>query len=248
MNQLHIFETGRGPDVVLLHGLPTPPVELEAIASQLAGFRVLVPHLPGYGSSAPAAGTHSASAVAAALLAALRARGVYRPALVGYSMGAYRAIQLAQALDARALLALAGFVDLSPEERAGMAGFAELLRTKADVRALLPPRFLSAAWRTAESEHAVQSWLDAAAPQTLIEELEDLALAPSLLGELAELQCPIVARTGALDVAVPATHAESIAAAASHATLEVVPGAGHALFLEDRAGTLDAIRRVASAP
>ena len=247
MTDLHVFESGHGPDVVLLHGLPSPPHELEAVARELTGFRVLVPHLPGYGESPAAPTRHSVRAVSEALRAALRERGVKRPALVGYSMGAYRAIELASSVSARSVLALAGFASLSPEERAGMKGFADLLRAQTDVKPLLPPRYLSEAARNADSEQAVRAWADAATTETLIEELEDLAVAPSLLDTLAKLRCPLTARTGELDVAVPPSHARAMAAAAPQGVVEIVPGAGHALFLEDRAGTLDAIRRVASA-
>lgn len=248
MTDLHVFEVGHGPDVVLLHGMPTPPADLEIIARELRGFRVLVPHLPGYGKSPATPGLHGTHAVSQALRAALGARCVARPTLVGYSMGAYRAIELARSMQARSVLALAGFANLSPEERAGMAGFAALLRAQTDLKPILPARFLSEAGRSAESDHAVQAWLDAVAPEALIEELEAGAVVPSLAGVLAEMECPLLARTGALDLAIPVSHAESMAATAPHGTLEVVPGVGHALFLEDLAGTLDAIRRIASAP
>ena len=51
---VHVFESGEGAPIVLLHGLPSPPDDLEALAADLPGLRVLVPHLPGYGKT-PAA-------------------------------------------------------------------------------------------------------------------------------------------------------------------------------------------------
>lgn len=41
---LHVFEAGCGHDVVLLHGLPSPPEDLEALAADLPGLRIFVPH------------------------------------------------------------------------------------------------------------------------------------------------------------------------------------------------------------
>ncbi|MDB4938964.1 MAG: alpha/beta hydrolase fold protein [Labilithrix sp.] len=246
---LHVFEAGAGPAVVFIHGLPSPPEELEALAADLPGMRVLVPHLPGYGKTPASAAHHGWLAVQAALVRALRARDVERPALVGYSMGAYRALSLAFETAARAVVCIGGFAELSAEERAGMAGFAGALRNNVDVRAILPERFLSAAHRARHpsDDAIVTRWIDAAPPHVLVEELEDVAQAPSLLHRLAQLECPVLARTGDLDLAVPATHARAIANAAKHGVLEIVAGAGHALFLEDREATLASIRRVCAA-
>jgi 4,5:9,10-diseco-3-hydroxy-5,9,17-trioxoandrosta-1(10),2-diene-4-oate hydrolase len=245
---LHVFEAGRGPAVVLLHGLPSPPEDLEALAGDLPGLRILVPHLPGYGRTPASPGRHGWRDVEAALVRALRARDIERPALVGYSMGAYRALSLALAMPARAIVAIAGIADLSPEERAGMTGFAGALRGGIDVRGMLPERFLSPKHRALRpsDDALVKRWIDAAPIAVLVEELEDVALAPSLLPRLQELECPVVARTGELDVAVPPSHARAIAQASKYGTVEVVAGAGHALFLEDREATIATIRRACS--
>jgi len=243
---LHVFEAGTGAAVVLLHGLPSPAAELEALAPHLAGRRVLVPHLPGYGGTPHAPGSQGVDAVEAALIAALTLRKVERPVLVGFSMGAYRALSLALAFDARAVVCLGGFADLSADERAGFKGFADALRARANLRGVAAPRFLSSKHRAAvpADDAVVEAWLDLAAPDVLLEELEDAATAPSLLQRLAGLDCPIVARTGEEDVAAPPAHARSIIEAARHGTLEIVPGVGHALFVEDHAATVATLRRV----
>ena len=106
---MHVFDHGDGTPVVLLHGLPSPPQDLERLAFALPGPRVLVPHLPGYGKSAPTPGHQGAAAIEQARVATLAAKRVERPVLVGYSMGAYRAIAIAERVGARAVLALAGF-------------------------------------------------------------------------------------------------------------------------------------------
>lgn len=242
---LHVFDHGSGPPVVLLHGLPSPPADLEALASALPGMRVLVPHLPGYGPTPAAPGAQGVAATERALIAALRARDVERPVVVGYSMGGYRALSLALAIEVSAVVALAGFSDLSAEERAGMRGFADALRAGTDLREVLPPRFVSARHLAAQPDDArvVGDWIDLASPAVFIEELDDLADAPSLTSRLSELSCPVLARTGELDVATPPSHARTIAEATRNGTFEIVPGAGHALFLEDPTGTRDAVRR-----
>ena len=228
---VHVFDRGAGRAVVFLHGLPSPPADLEGLAEELPSFRVLVPHVPGYGRSPAAPGRQSVAQVERALVERLRALGVERPVLVGFSMGAYRVLSLAAQLRASSVLALAGFADM--------------LRANKDIRSLLAPRFLSSGHRAARpsDDAIVEAWLDVAPASVLIEELDDLAASPSLTNEIAHLDCPVVARTGELDMATPASHARAIAATAKHGTAEIVPGVGHALLLEDRAGTLDAVRR-----
>ncbi len=247
---LHVFDQGSGPPVVLLHGLPSPPGDLERVADCLRGYRVLVPHLPGYAGSPAAPGRQGIAAVEETLLARLRELQVERPTLVGYSVGAYRVLSLASRLEARSVLALAGFGALSAEERTGMAGFAAMLRSGTSLKSVLPPRFRACEHRAArpELDATVEAWLDAAPAAVLAEELDDLARAPSVLEALGRVSCPVIARTGSLDVAVPPCHADEVARAARQGILEIVPGVAHALFLEDEVGTLDAIRRASSIP
>ena len=54
---------------------------------------------------------------------------------------------------------------------------------------------------------------------------------------------PVLARVGALDVAAGPAASEAIVAAARGGTLEVVPGAGHALMYEDLEGTTASVVR-----
>lgn len=242
---LHVFEAGAGEAVVLLHGLPSPAADLEALAPDLVGRWVLVPHLPGYGTTPHAPGSQGVEAVEAALIEALTVRKVERPVLVGFGMGAYRALSLALALDARAVVCLGGFADLSAEERARFTGFADALRAGVDLRGAAAPRLLSTKHRAARpaDDAVVEAWLDLAESEVLIEELEDAATAPSLLKRIAALDCPIVARTGAEDAAFPPEHARALVEASRHGTLEIAPGVGHALLLEDRAATVATLRR-----
>jgi len=125
---LHVFEAGEGDAIVLLHGLPSPPADLEALAPHLPGRRVLVPHLPGYGATPHAPGSQGVEAIEAALIEALALRHVKNPVLVGHSMGGYRALSLALAMGARAVVCLGGFAELSPEEQGRFKGFADALR------------------------------------------------------------------------------------------------------------------------
>ena len=86
-----VWELGSGPPVVCLHGFPDHPVGLSGLASDLAqaGYRVLLPALPGYPPSEPAPdGDYRMPALAADLVDMLDQLGVGRLGLVGHDWGA----------------------------------------------------------------------------------------------------------------------------------------------------------------
>ncbi|HRG96846.1 MAG TPA: alpha/beta fold hydrolase [Polyangiaceae bacterium] len=239
-------EVGAGAPVLLLHGLPSAPAELVRLGEALAGFRALVPSMPGYAGAPPSPGQQSVAAIEAALLTLLSERDAADVALVGFSMGAYRAIRLALSgrVRVRSLTLLGGFAGLSSEERDGMRGFAKALRDGVELRGVAGPRMLSKrSVSDADRVRAVEAWLALAPAAVLIEELEDLAGAPSLLDRIGELDIPITLRVGQEDAATPPHHSESIAAQARHAVLEIVPGVGHALLVEDFADTARSVQR-----
>lgn len=77
------------PAVVLVHGIGMSGRYFRPLTSQLAADRhVLVPDLPGFGSSPRPARAPDVPALAATLLRVLAERGVVPDVLVGHSMGA----------------------------------------------------------------------------------------------------------------------------------------------------------------
>ncbi|MFF9164766.1 alpha/beta fold hydrolase [Streptomyces longwoodensis] len=92
---------GDGPPVVLLHGHPRTSATWHRVAPLLVerGFTVVCPDLRGYGRSrgpapTPDHGAHSKRAVAADVVAVMRALGHERFALVGHDRGAAVAFRL----------------------------------------------------------------------------------------------------------------------------------------------------------
>src|SRR5262245_4563829 len=137
--QLHVEEQGTGPAVVVLHGAPSPTSELAPLVERLrATHRVLVPSMPGYGTS-PRLTPYTATRLRDALVALLIARDARRTAIVGYSMGALHASGLAldPRLDITHVVSLAGHAGLGEDAAANaeMRGFISLLRTGPDLRA-----------------------------------------------------------------------------------------------------------------
>jgi pimeloyl-ACP methyl ester carboxylesterase len=62
---------------------------------------------------------------------------------------------------------------------------------------------------------------------------EELSRAADLLPRLGALRMPILARVGELDAACPPAKTHAIARVATQTAVQIVPGAGHTLLLED---------------
>lgn len=239
---LRIAGTGRA--VVFLHGCPTTPDLLDPIAARVATFAQSVSvSLPGYGKSPPLEGSWDLGKLHAAIEDALLARGIERASIVGFSGGAYHALALACRARVRvdAVVSLAGLLGLSPEEKDGFRQFAAGVLAGADLKPLAGPRFLSAHARTPENVAAVEKWLDATPRENLAAELLAFVEADDLTAKIRALAIPILARVGAEDVAAPPAKSEAIARAAARGALQILPGVGHALPIEDLEGTASAV-------
>jgi pimeloyl-ACP methyl ester carboxylesterase len=240
---LPVRRRGRGPRVVFLGGAPTPWDVLGDVAAGItSAFEAIELALPGYAPDAPPLGPHTLADVTNAIASTLAAEGVEACALVGFSGGAYRALDLAMRGAPRVthVLALAGMARLEEGEAAIYRGLAQSLRSGPVPQGVAAARFLSQAFAAAHPSAcaAVEAWLHAAPAAAVADELDAFAGARDLLPSLASLRAPVVARVGSLDVAAPPPKSEAIASACADGTLEVVPGAGHALPIEDRERTI----------
>jgi 3-oxoadipate enol-lactonase len=249
---MHVRELGAGRPVLLLHGTPSPAADWMPLAERLSTrHRVLVPDLPGYGASGAPRGT-SVEAVDDEIAAMLRQRGARElRAIVGYSGGAYRAFDLLLRGQATAdrIVSLAGFAAADDATRAGWRELARAIRDDAAylsgpaMRGTMAELMLSPRWRDAHPADVerVASWTQLTSPAALAAELEMFAAARDLRPELARLRSPIYLRVGEHDAAAPVPQSQDIQSHARRATLEVVPGCGHGLLIEDLAATIDAV-------
>lgn len=242
---MHFDELGSGPNtVVILHGTPTPPEAMLPLARHLAyEHRVLVAHLPGYGRSASQPATHALDPL---IEAELVGRGIAEADVVGFSGGGYRALSLACRggfVRVRRVVSLGGFAYLEPPEREGMAAFAGMLRGGASLDGMFAQRMLSRAFIEAQPEVAasVDAWMGAVSAENLAVELEGASACPDLRRRLGEIDTAVLARVGELDLAAPVAHSRAIASAALRGELQIVPGKGHALLVEDEADTMRAV-------
>lgn len=234
-----------GAAIVCIHGSPSPRSDFLPVSEVLgASHRVWLASSPGYDGCTPLSGEYSVERARRVLEDDLSSRGIHSAWLVGFSFGAYQALAIALngRINARGVICLGGFSTLSAELREGLAGFAAALRDRVDLRDVAPSRFLSAGAlaRHPEAGERVKRWLDLASPDALADELYGIAKAPNL--DLSELQCPVIARVGELDVAAPVALSEHIVQETG-GELQVVSGVGHALLIEDVEGTVGAIAK-----
>lgn len=251
---MFVREVGCGPAVLLLHGTPSPAEDWLPLADALGrDYRVLIPDLPGYGLSTDPPDA-SIEAVGDTLAAMLLDRGLGRVhAIVGYSTGAYRALDLATraGIDARVIVSLAGVACFDAAAREARAALAARLAEHPaflhgdEVRALMCELVVSPAWAAAHPGDLarVREWPRTTRPAALARELAALAGSRDLRPELAGLRCRVYCRVGTVDRGCPPAWSAEIARLAPRTTLELVFGCGHALLLEDGPATVAAIRR-----
>ena len=236
------LEAGRGPPLVLLHGIGSAAAsfryQLETLSAR---FRVVAWDAPGYGASTPLAIEHpDAGNYAAALDAWLGALGVDRCHLVGQSLGTLIAARFAAAQPGRVLsLTLAsvarGHGRLSPPERQ------RLLAQRLDDLAQLGPHGIAAKRgprllgpEATETMRRMVIEIMARIPAEGYAQAARMLSTGDITADLARLPpgLPIQIIVGQADVITPPAGNLEIAAALPSASVHVIPGAGHALYLE----------------
>src|SRR3954447_24875880 len=91
---MSFVEAGRGPVLLLIHGMAGTCANWESVIEPLAIDRtVIAPDFPGHGASAPGGGDYSLGGLASSLRDLLLALGHERATLVGHSLGGGVAMQ-----------------------------------------------------------------------------------------------------------------------------------------------------------
>jgi pimeloyl-ACP methyl ester carboxylesterase len=251
---IHIHEIGEGPPVLLLHGTPSPAADWLPVAERLASrYRVLIPDLPGYGRS-PRPVDASYAVVDAALAVALERCGAHRlAAIAGFSSGAYRAFEmvLRGRVEADLVIGLGALVTFDEPARVMRGQLARAIEADPaylegpEVRGLLRDVMLAPEWSAAHAEDVerVYRWSQLSSPAAMVAELDALVRLHDLRAELPRLAARVYLRVGELDLPCPPSVSDEIRRLVPRASMAVVPGCGHALLIEDLAGTVDAIER-----
>jgi pimeloyl-ACP methyl ester carboxylesterase len=201
-------------------------------------------HLPGYEGSPsllPYDEDQALSAVESTLLGA----GIVSPLVVGFSAGAARAFALAKRgkLGIRGIVSLGGLAQLTEAHRQAILANAAVARDHSvDLAPMFTSFFLSARGMANEAwVNEIKTWFSVIDRDELANEFEGYTRAPGV--DLSDLNIPILARVGELDQVTPPAYSEDICKAAPKAELQIVPGAAHAIIVEDQEATNAAVRK-----
>jgi pimeloyl-ACP methyl ester carboxylesterase len=247
---LHIEEIGAGRPLVLLHGCPGWGGSWRRIAQRLQDRRVLMPDMPGYGTSPRLQEAYAFDRVREGLEDALLERGVTHAAVVGFSLGGYRALELALSgrVKVTHLVLIGALADLDEAGRTmriegsrGIRG-AETIDTpelRELMRTMVAPGYPE---REEARFREILDWLKHADVDGFADEVGGMGTMPSLLERLHGISVPVHLLHGALDAVLPVATSEAIAARIDGAQLEVLPGIGHAVPVEAEDETVRAIR------
>ncbi len=232
--------TGERPPLVLIHGAGGSRLFWPPELRRLQGTRVLALDLPGHGRS-PGMGRDRIEAYAEDLLAWMEALHLPACVLAGHSMGS--AVALMTAL-------------VRPQVTAG------LVLVGGGGRLRVHPLILEKVSQSATFAEAVDLIVGAAygpqAQKRLIEagrrrmlEVRPEVLAGDLracdafdvLERLGEISVPTLAVCGAQDALTPEKYSRRLAQAMPQAEVEVIPGAGHMVMLEQPRAVAEAVVR-----
>ncbi|MGZ8458455.1 MAG: alpha/beta fold hydrolase [Gemmatirosa sp.] len=203
------------PAVVLVHGYGVSSRYFVPLAARLsATTRVLAPDLPGHGRSDHAPAPLSVPAMAGALGAWMRARGLRDAVLVGQSMGA----QIATELAVREPALVAGLVLVGPTVDPSARSAVELM-ARAALTALAERPLLDAcvAWDYVR-----------AGPRLVVREMRHM-LAHRVEALLPTLTIPVRVVRGSHDHIAPQPWIDAVAECAGAVPVTVVPGGAHAV-------------------
>ena len=239
----HVLVSGRGEPVLLIHGGGTAAVSLAGVMAGLApSFRCIAPDRPGCGltdafdyTNVPFRqhGTNFVRSI-------LDAFNLQKATLIGNSMGGLWSLYFALAAPDRVtkIVLLGGpaaSAPLPPRPRAPRppAGDGSIEDTRARFRVLMadqsraPVEVLEADFAASRIPGASRAW-NSMVEDCARERTTTYALRP----ELKNLKTPAVFIYGEKDVEGPSSLAREMAALAANARCEIIPDAGHLVWLD----------------
>jgi pimeloyl-ACP methyl ester carboxylesterase len=237
-------DDGSGPAVVLIHGFPLSRQmwQPQAAALRQAGYRVILPDLPGFGASPLLSGGASMSGYADAIIALLDQLQIETAVIGGMSMGGYVLLDLVERHPRRLRAAMYLVTRAAADDDAGKARRSDMA---AAVRGgnldQVPTTFEQLLFAPAtlrqqpELVDRVRCWMETAAPAGVIDALLAMRDRKDYLERLPALRVPALVVGAAEDLAIPPAHAEALAAGLPHAELQIIPHAGHMANLEQPA-------------
>lgn len=229
----YVEQTGSGTPVLCIHTAGQSGVQWRHTSRELAaaGYRVVVPDLPGHGRSEPAAGgpVRDLGAFAAWCEELIDALGLVRPFVVGCSIGGKIALDLAVRRGDR----LAGAVAMAAEAGPGTINLDGLRRELEDVaapsradRTYLGTLAVVGSGVPAERAELIATMHRREDPQVSTSDLIGWGSHDVSRG-LASAACPVHLVAGADDLWIDATSVRAAAAALPDGRFTLLEGIGH---------------------
>jgi pimeloyl-ACP methyl ester carboxylesterase len=223
------------PALVLLHAYPFDRSMWDQQIRSLADVAspIIAPSFPGFGGSDVPKAQPSLDDYADAVAAAMHAAHVERAAIAGLSLGGYVAFAFWRRHRARvarlALIDTKSDAD-TPEAAQNRVRLAETIREHG-VEALLktPPKWVrdgSAHWPR------IRDLVRAQRPEAVAQGSIAMASRPDSSPDLATIDVPTAVIVGEADVITPLALSKAMAGSIPHASLSVLPDAGHISNIE----------------
>lgn len=241
-------KAGRGPAVLLLHGLGCDHTTWDSVIAPLARrYTVIAPDLLGHGQSDKPRADYSVAGYANGMRDLLTVLGVDRATIVGHSLGGGIAMQFAYQFPERTerlVLVAAGGLgpQVTPFIRAiGTPGFHQVM----GALTLPGPRHLGVAAMRALSRSGIGAARDLDEVAEIFDSLKDPAKREAVrrvvggvvdwrgqvvtMADRAYLleRMPLAVVWGSDDLVLPSQHSEQMSALAPHSRVEVLPNSGH---------------------
>jgi pimeloyl-ACP methyl ester carboxylesterase len=195
----------------------------------------VVPHLPGFGGTAPAGEVITMPFAAARCIEALDEAGAQRAVVCGLSMGGYVALELWRSHRDR----VAGFVlantRATPDDEAGKErrlALAARLRGEGSEFLVNEPGPLLSDQADPELWERVRTIIAVQPPEALAAAAVGMAERPDSTSDLAGIDVPTLVVTSTGDTLIPPEQSAPMADAISGAAFESIEGAGHLSNLE----------------
>lgn len=242
---MHLRDDGAGDPLLLLHAFPCDGTLWadQAEACRRAGWRTLVPDLPGFGESARIQGPPRLDAVVDEVARAVEDLGLDRIVVGGVSLGGYIAMGLVRRHPSRVSALLLCDTKASAdtvEAREGRERLATLCEAEPDqtgriLNQAVLPGLLGATTRQARPAvvERTRGYLDRVDARTVAWYQRAMAHRPDSHAALAEWAGPALVLWGAEDSLSPDEDQERLLEALPGARRACVPGAGHLAVIED---------------
>jgi pimeloyl-ACP methyl ester carboxylesterase len=220
--------------LLLIHAFPLDAGMWQGQVEQFAGrVPVVAPHLPGFGSTAPAGDVMTMRMAADRCVKALDGAGVDRAVICGLSMGGYVALELWRSSRGRIIGLVLANTRSGADTSEGAAGRRDLAsRLRAEGSAFLvenPPPLLSED-APDELRDRVRSLIAAQPADSIAAAALGMAERPDSTSDLATIDVLVI--TSSKDTLIPPEVTSPMAGQIPGAALEVIQGVGHLSNME----------------